>query len=749
MADMYTPEEIQEIFDRYNTAVRAGIPVSEALAREMADAVKGVKNYTFELNRSLKYLGNQTRALGSDLLRGVQGASAFNGVIDSTTEVVDVLASKFGVLGTVIGGVIRAGGLYVQAVNKQSDALYKSFQDLSKTGTVGAGGMSEAFASMQKFGYSVEQLSDMTALLGENSQALAQFGGTAFRGARQLADVANVLQRGELGEKFRNMGLGVDDINRNIVGFVKREVMLGQTRAQLERNLNTETQKYIETVVAVQRLTGQTREQLEEKEQQAQREQAFAYTQYELKKRAAAGDKQAAEEFERNRVLSQVLEGKAREQFIAGIGGDIAAMGDLLRTAPEFVEKIMTGGDLASTMDALARGGKDAVENLGPLARFNAFNDFLIPIDQLLKFQSQYGSEAFEKLLADAKKNSKSVDAATNEQTLLQMSQMNTRQALERMVNVGVEPVTWAMRKLAEIVEGLVNLLPNLGQKGYGRSGTGTMGGSLVASGGGALAGAATGAAIGSVVPGVGTAIGAAVGGVLGTFGGFGAYEAVGGKGGGTGATGGLKPTDVLQFSGASGSESAFNGLDREMQGRIIAAGDQYFKTTGRKLIINSAMRSREDQERLYRETVEAGRPGIGPTGMPVAPPGRSSHESGLAVDIQQGKDDRDAIYALNQQGLFQTVPNDPVHFQMRGKEISGAFGWQGTLSGPMSGYKPNIVMHGTEQISIRPAENKAIGDFGPNSSELFAKMVERLDEMIYLSRNQLGVNEKMLKYQQ
>jgi hypothetical protein len=79
----------------------------------------------------------------------------------------------------------------------------------------------------------------------------------------------------------------------------------------------------------------------------------------------------------------------------------------------------------------------------------------------------------------------------------------------------------------------------------------------------------------------------------------------------------------------------------------------------------------------------------------------------------------------------------------------SGAFGWQGTLSGPMSGYKPNITMHGTEEISIRPANTNTIGDFGPNSSELFAKMVERMDEMIYLSRSQLGVNEKMLKYQQ
>ena len=743
MADRYTPEEIQEIFDAYHDAIRRGIPITEAMAKELRDATRGVKNYTNQLNYSLKAFGSSLGTLGVNLANGAQGAAVFNDGLSSGADAMAKWATKFGLLGTVIGGIVKAGAMYIGAVNKQSDALYKSFQDLSKTGTVGAGGMSEAFASMQKFGYSVDQLSEMTSLLAENSQALAAMSGTAFRGARQFADIAQTLQRGELGEKFRNMGLSTDEINKNIAGFVKKEIQLGQSRAQIERNLATETSKYIEQIVAVQRLTGQTREQLEEKEQQAQREEAFAYQQYELKKRAAAGDKQAEAEYQRNRVLSQVLEGKARDQFIAGIGGDVAAMGDLMRTAPETVEKILNGGDLASVMNSLAREGKSAVENLGPLAKFHAFNDFLLPMDQLLKFQTQYGSEAFEQLLDDAMKNSKSVDAATNDQTKMLMSQMNTRQALENLVNLGVEPVTWAMRKLAEVIEFLVDLLPDFGKKGYGRSGTGTKGGSMASTGAGILSGSLAGSFLGPV----GTIGGGILGGITGFFG----YDLFGGKGGGSGATGGIKPTDVLQFSGNSGSESAFAGLDQEVQGRILTAAQQYFDTTGRKLIINSAKRSSEDQQRLYDETVAAGRPGVGPTGMPVARPGRSSHESGFAVDIQQGKDDRDAIYALNQQGLYQTVPNDPVHFQMKNSPISGAFGFRGTVSGPMSGYSPNLLMHGTEELSIRPAGVSA----GSSSSTATAsegtmiKLIERMDDLIYISKSQLGVNEKMLKYQQ
>jgi hypothetical protein len=738
MAERYTPEEIQDIFDRYNDAIRLGIPITEALAKEMADATKGVKNYTNQLNYSFKQLGSTVKDLGSNLAKGGNGASVFNSSIEAGADVVSKFASKMGVLGTVIGGVIKAGGMYVSAVNKQSDALYKSFQDISKAGTLGAGGMAEVFNSMQKFGYAVDELGQMQSLLAENSQALAAFGGTAFRGARQFANVAEVLQRGELGEKFRNMGQSVDDINKNAAGYIKTQIMLGQSRANMERNLTGETEKYIQQIVAVQKLTGQTREQLEAKQEEALQEEAFAATQNELRQRMLAGDEQARKEFIRNQALSQILEGKARQQFIAGVGGDVAAMGDLLRTAPETVEKILNGGDLASVMDSLAREGKQAVDSLGPLAKFHGFNNFLLPYNELQKLVSQYGTESFNELIKAAEKNSITVDDATRDQTKMLMAQMNTRQAFESLINNGIDPVTKAMRVLAEIIDGIVGMLPNFGQRGYGRSGTGTLGGSLAATG----AGAATGAAIGSVVPGVGTAIGAAVGGIGGYLG----FEGFGGRGGGTGATGGLTGRDVLDFAGASGSESNFNQLEREVQGRVIAAGEQYLKVTGRKLIINSAMRSRAEQERLYNETVSAGRPGVGPTGMPVARPGTSSHESGLAIDIQQGKGDREAINALNQQGLYQTVPSDPVHFSL--KNVSGAFGWQGRISGPMSGYRPNILMHGEEDLEIKPA--RASGGFESQSlsNEMASKLIERVDDLIYISRNQLGVNEKMLRYQ-
>ena len=174
-----------------------------------------------------------------------------------------------------------------------------------------------------------------------------------------------------------------------------------------------------------------------------------------------------------------------------------------------------------------------------------------------------------------------------------------------------------------------------------------------------------------------------------------------------------VKMEDVLKFTARSGSQQAFEGLDNNFKKAVIAAAEQYKAATGNPIQINSAKRDPADQERLYAETVKLGTPGIGPTGMKVAKPGRSLHERGHAVDVQQYKDPA-AVAAFNAQGLFQKVPNDPVHFQAR----EG-----GVFDGPDTGYD-NITLHGTE--AVIPLKNGAVpvrlfGDETSKSAETTA----------------------------
>jgi len=144
----------------------------------------------------------------------------------------------------------------------------------------------------------------------------------------------------------------------------------------------------------------------------------------------------------------------------------------------------------------------------------------------------------------------------------------------------------------------------------------------------------------------------------------------------------------LFTFGSRSGSKSNFEQLNDSIKSKIINAANEFKSMTGSTISINSAKRDPEDQQRLWDESVAAGRPGRTAKDMPIGRPGTSKHERGMAVDIQNYNDSK-AVAAMNAQGLFQTVPNDPVHFEMA--RMGGVF------DGPESGYP--VMLHGKEAV--------------------------------------------------
>ena len=144
-------------------------------------------------------------------------------------------------------------------------------------------------------------------------------------------------------------------------------------------------------------------------------------------------------------------------------------------------------------------------------------------------------------------------------------------------------------------------------------------------------------------------------------------------------------------FTQPSGTLQNFQGLDNELKKRLIQAAGTYNAATGQKLQINSGRRSSGDQWRLWEESVAAGRKGRTAGGHPIAYPGTSPHERGIAVDINNFRDPT-ARQALAQAGLYARVANDPMHYHM-------ADG--GVARGPKSGYP--ATLHGTEAVVPLP----------------------------------------------
>ena len=73
---------------------------------------------------------------------------------------------------------------------------------------------------------------------------------------------------------------------------------------------------------------------------------------------------------------------------------------------------------------------------------------------------------------------------------------------------------------------------------------------------------------------------------------------------------------------------------------------------------VTSGYRSRASQTRLYNRYIQGLQP------YPVAPPGTSDHERGLALDVVSTNPD-ELVRLLTSAGLFWAGEDDPVHFSL------------------------------------------------------------------------------------
>ena len=691
MATQYTPEEIAEIFEAYNNAIKTGTPISAELAKQMQDASKGFKGATDELNKFAKSIGTSAAQFTKSMYEGKQGLNAMGGAVDGVGTALEFL------IGLIPGARLLKIGLTLltkatvgatKVLSEQSDKLFKTYQDLSKVGAAAAGGMTDVFNSMQKLGYGIEELDKMTALIKENAEALSNFGGTVAQGAKQFANAAGEIQRSDVGKSLQMLGKTPDEINRGVALFVKQQQQSGVSSANINKNLADQSAAYIKNLDVLSKLTGKDADALQAKLDDAMAEDAFNQTIYELKKKAAAGDIEAGKLATEYENAARRLTGESLKEFQRGVGGDISAMSKSMMVSSDAVATIGTKAFTASGyIDKMSKGADQARDTLGGMYKYNALGDVLFSAKELSVMQSRYADQTAqnqeEQAKAQQELQQKGLDPATKAAVELRISQMQARDSLQSFVQLGVEPATRALATLARAGAGGAGMLPGGGGKapmGGGGSGQMDYGKELYGKSGG------------------------------------------GGGGAGGGAGGGVASLGNLRIK----SPEAYSGGETSQQ--LITVAQAIQDKLGGDLKNFSAF-----NDSYHR----------GPNSL---------HGKGRALDFTITDPKKAAAVAdmvRSLPGISKVIdeyanPSGHATAPHIHAEISAANG--AILSGPTSGYKPNLTMHGTEAIVPlnSPATQSAFGN--SDQTNLMSAQLDKLDELVRVMQNQVSVSTKILQ---
>jgi len=693
MAEMYTPEEINEIFAAYNEQIQKGIPISKELAQQMKDASIGVKNYTQNLKDSMKQLGTSIKTLGSDLAKGEKGASVYSNSLSSGADALAAYTAKFGPAGRALGFATKAITAFGVAAMKQSDQLFESFQKVSRAGAVGAGGMTELYDSMRKLGYVPAELERMGQLFVENSKYLALYSSSAIEGSKMFANVADTIQNSPLRAQLFNLGLSVDDINKGVAGYIKQEGALGKLRGTNQAELNAGTKAYLREMEILTRLTGASREELETEREQAMQIDAFYAGLKDL------GPKAREEALSAFNQMSRISPKMAAE-FAANFNGVITGTTDLLTS---------TGGAaLKYNKEYFATGGKamDAMQGMADAAQ-----PFVGVTDQIAKIGGQFGMtsreitmltnkgldpfrEAYEKTAGQVDAAANGFDRTTDAQAKMRDSQIKAGQNMSDFVNLGVKPATIAMQGLTYAVEYLTSFLPGAGkakerakEAELNRQGKTSARQDQIAA-----------VASGSDV-------------------------ATGGAGTAT-----LTPAEMMSGLRIKSSESTAGG---EANPKLLELANMIQGKLGGDLKYFSAFND------AYHQGLDRA----------------SAHKTGMALDFTLTDPSKAAQVAAMVKSMpgVKTVIDEYAKLSAGGTgghihaEISAANG--AILSGPRSGYRPNLTMHGTEAVVPLPDGRSIPVSGSSESSSLMAAQLDKLDELVSVMKSQLSVSNKLLSY--
>jgi hypothetical protein len=436
-------------------------------------------NVTNALNTMAGASGNFVGAMNS----GAQGMNAYSGLVAASGKALGQLAGDSTIARQSLGALAGASSSLITAIFKQSDALFKSYQDISQIGAAGTAGMQGVFDNMRQFGYSIEELPKFGALLAQNSENLARFGGTVEQGVKQFAGVAEGIQRSGLQTEFERMGMSVDSINKGTAAYLKTQAMTGASAAKSQAELTAGAAEYIRQQDILSKLTGKSAETLLKNEEARMADNRYNSVQSELQMKADAardaGNEDAAKDFERQIKQNAALVERAPAGMKKGIQDLLTGFAQTKEAQAVSIlnnkgaQQIQSGKfEAADVLESISQESKANRARTYALGKAGVMDEFGAQSVQAQTEAAAMGREGVLKpkeataaAEATQKGQRETPEAAVANQVAIRQAQREVTLGMNSMVQVGVHPATAALKSFTAGLEAVVTRMPGTGDK--------------------------------------------------------------------------------------------------------------------------------------------------------------------------------------------------------------------------------------------------------------------------------------------
>ena len=462
MQELDTDKKIQDFLEKQTQMLKEEIITQEEYNDALRDAKAGLQGYSNTLKASSKSLQNSLLQLGSSLAHGGQGASQFNNALKEGGEhLKNKIPPRWNKWGELLKGGISAVVGFTSAVTKQTDQLFASFQELSRSGAVL--GMQDTFANLQSMGYTMGEIGEMQSLVRENSSNLAQFGGTVTEGTKKFAALSHSIVYSQLGTELQRMGMTVPEINKNTMNYVQLLKMQGQLGKLNADEMRVGASNWLLEQDKLTKLTGKSAD-----EQMKVLESQNAKEEYAARKAILRNEGKGAVA-DMMDSMSVVLSGPGQEDALAGFTAFASGqMNDQsMRFQNNFGEAVslITAGesDSAKIYEAMQRDAIRKQDQSAKLASAGLGKQFLIDYAATMPLinRSYQGAmtDITNRIAKDQAGQRDGNDKIVANLVSVSQDQRNLAQTSDLLVNKTLPMVTGGMELLAGSVNSVNNIV--------------------------------------------------------------------------------------------------------------------------------------------------------------------------------------------------------------------------------------------------------------------------------------------------
>ena len=693
-------EELQQAMEELRRAMTGLADATDGAAdgtRRLTEAEKKLKK---QVDISMQALGGVAK-FGSAVGKGETDLKAFNGVIDTATGLVGGLAKTIPVFGEAIAGVAKGLGEAAKMAVDALDNTAKSFVEIGKVGGLTAKGMSGVREQFIRSGLSLQSFQKQVV---ENSQTLAKFRGLTGDGANEFATIVGNLTQGT-DDSLRRMGFNAEELASSTGAYLTQQTRLGRSQQMTQQQLTAGTVQYAKELDELSKVTGQNREAIQKQQDAALSESRFRANYETL---MAQGNEQGAKALMALQGQMQAIGpelGQATRDLASGAANTDAARKLMTSTggaAQDIIERLKSGQidqyQAAKELQAASRSTGDAArENARYVDKANsAFIDFSQQAD-LNNAQLVEGRGLVKKVQAEQAKGGDQLTDSTVS------AQKNLEKMSQELNLLGFTLLPHAATVVKEFSNVMTKAIKGINKVlGISTEGAATSSGSGAAGGGDISVADAM-------------------------------------NSGGEAMLTAQESASYAKKQGAAGSYAGLRIKGGET-GQATAGGQANPKLIEVANLIQDKLGGSLHHFTGFNDKFHMDR--------------NSNHNKGTALDFTITDPSMAAEVASMVKGIpgiskvldEYTQPSAGATGGHIHAEISARNGFKGVLSGPSSGYKPNLTMHGTEQISIQPNANT--GSTAPNSdSSIMQAQLTKLEELVTVMKSQVAISNKLLSY--